>query len=445
MSQSRRKFLKQVGWTSIGGVLIPSTLMSSCKKVFLNDFRQFNGNVIIVGAGAAGLYAAYLLKSKGVNVKVIEAANRIGGRMGKNSSFADFPIDIGAQWLHGEKCILGDLVKKQNVEIELDDTDISYWYNNQIVDALPKDIESLLNGGNEDISIKEFAHQQGFDASYDSIVEGIAGDYGADADLMSAQYAFEEERQWSSGDNDYKFKKTFFDLINDFIVPSIEEDIVLGMPINEIDYSGDQIVLTSNDGETYEADKVIVTVPITILQSQSIHFQPAIPSSQKEAIDKIGMGPGMKVFLKFTNQFYPDNILGGPVCAAYANEKIGKTGQDHVLLAFVMGDQAKNLSDLGDDQLIVNRLLEELDEFFEGQASASFIDAFVQDWTKDPYIQGAYSYSKVGIGEARQIAGQNLENKVYFAGEAMNLNGHHQTVHGAVESGYEQAMNILKG
>jgi lysine-specific histone demethylase 1B len=81
---------------------------------------------------------------------------------------------------------------------------------------------------------------------------------------------------------------------------------------------------------------------------------------------------------------------------------------------------------------------------YEGRASKSFLNAHVQNWFTHPHIRGAYSYSTIGMGDARSIAAQSVQKKVYFAGEAMNLNGHHQTVQGAVETGYREVIQILK-
>ncbi|MFT5859614.1 MAG: monoamine oxidase [Flavobacteriaceae bacterium] len=136
-------------------------------------------------------------------------------------------------------------------------------------------------------------------------------------------------------------------------------------------------------------------------------------------------------------------MAGGEICAAYADEIIGKNGNDNVLLAFVMGHQAEHLTSLGSNTAITNALLAELDAMYAGQATASFLTSHVENWTTSPFIKGAYSYSKIGIGNARSIAAESIQEKLFFAGEAMNLNGHHQTVQGAIETGYREVINIL--
>jgi len=109
-----------------------------------------------------------------------------------------------------------------------------------------------------------------------------------------------------------------------------------------------------------------------------------------------------------------------------------------------MGEQAEYLSSLGSDGAITAALLAELDLMYNGQATSSFISSHIEDWTKNPFVRGAYSYSTVGMGNARTIAAQPIDKKLYFAGEAMNINGHHQTVHGAVETGYREVSKLLK-
>ncbi len=442
---NRLKFIKYSSILSIGGMLIPSAFLSACRKESILDDTSFTGKVIIIGAGAAGLYAGYILKSKGIDFQILEASDTYGGRLGKVEGFADYPLDLGAQWLHGQNNIIGDLIHQTNTKITLDDSDEKFWFNNQLVNTLPKDINALFTREENvpDISFKDFAIQEGFGSEYANIVENIAGDSGAAASRISAYWKITEEENWISGDEDFKFQETYFDFFDKHIVTSIREHISLNTIVNTIDYSKDKIEITDSNNLKYTADKVIIAVPITILKSSDITFTPALATSKTTAFSKIGMDAGMKVFLKFSTNFYDENIIGGSICAAYADEKIGKTGNSNVLLAFIMGDQAAHLTSLGSDSAITNALLQELDEMYDGQATASFISSYVQNWTTKPFIRGAYSYSTVGMGDARIIAAESIDKKIYFAGEAMNLNGHHQTVFGAAETGYREVMNLL--
>lgn len=439
----RRHFIKQSTLLSIGGLLIPSTFLSACRKETLFEDIKYDGKVLIIGAGASGLYAGYILKSKGIDFQILEASANYGGRLAKLTGFATFPIDLGAQWLHGKNNVLGDLITKSNTKISLDNSEAKYWFNNQLVNTLPQSIDIFEGDGLPDVSYKDYAIQKGLGDEYKFIVENIAGDQGASASRLSVYYNNLEEENWSSGDDDFKFQGTFFDLLDKQIAIHVKDKIHHNTIVTKIDYAQSSIVVTDSNNNTYMADKVIITVPITVLKSNDIQFTPSLPSEKTTAFSKIGMDAGMKVFLKFSSKFFDQNIIGGSICAAYADDSVGKAVNDNVLLAFVMGEQAEFLTSLGSDAAITTALLQELDTMYNGQASSTFIASHVQNWTTNPFIKGAYSYSTIGMGDARRIAAQSVDKKLYFAGEAMNINGHHQTVHGAVESGYKAVIDIL--
>jgi monoamine oxidase len=440
----RRNFLKQSSLFSLGGLLIPSTLAASCRKERLSEDQNWDGKVIIIGAGAAGLYAGYLLQSKHIHFEILEASTQYGGRLGKLSGFAQFPLDLGAQWMHGKNHLVGTLLSNTQTKVTLDDSEIHYWFRNQLTDRLPKSTDIFEGRNLPDISYLSYASQKGLGADYRYIIEAIAGDQGADSTRLSVFYNALESQGWNSGEDDYKFEETYFDFIDQHIARPIQDSIHLNTVIRTIDYTGPGVKLTDTQGRTYTADKILLTVPITILQSGDLEFIPALPAEKTEAFSKIGMDAGMKVFLRFSRKFFKDYFIGGKNCAAYLNEGIGKPPTDIVLLAFVMGTQAEALSKIGSDAGITQILLTELDEMYQGQASETFLDAYVQNWFTQPYIRGAYSYSTVGMGNARSIAAQSIAQKIYFAGEAMNLNGHHQTVQGAMETGYREVVQLLK-
>jgi len=150
----------------------------------------------------------------------------------------------------------------------------------------------------------------------------------------------------------------------------------------------------------------------------------------------------MKIYLKFSKAFYCQNTIGGKICAAYVDDSYGKKTKDNLLMAFLMGDKARFLSEMEDDKA-VKELINELDVIYGGRASKYFMEAYVQDWSKEPFIAGAYSYPKINMGDARKVLAKPINNMLFFAGEASHYNGHAQTVHGATETGYREVMNIM--
>ncbi len=442
---NRRKFVSQAAWVSAGSLFISPLLLPGCSAKDLFSGMNYEGRVLIIGAGAAGLYAGYLLKMNGIDFTIVEAGAEVGGRLGKLTGFADYDIDTGAQWMHGRHHILGDLAAKAGTMLTRDETALSYWFNQQIVDALPRDPFIFEGEALPDISFRDYAHDQGYGPEYDNIIEAIAGDQGAAASALSAYWNYKDEENWVSGDEDYKFRATYFDFFYEHVAAQVIGHVRLNSIVSEVDYTSDTVAVTLSGGEVLLADKVIVTVPVAVLKLEEILFSPRLPAEKTEAFSRFGMGPGMKVFLKFTHKFYSDNLLGGAVCAAYIDDTVGKVTQDHVLMAFVMGDQAAALHALGSDEAITQALLTELDLVYNGQASPAWLASSIHDYTDRPFIRGAYGYSTVGMGDARSVAARPVDNKIFFAGEAMNTNGHHQTVQGAVESACKAVIDLIDG
>jgi lysine-specific histone demethylase 1B len=440
----RRNFLKNVK-TGLGVLLLPRILTACEKESFLAE-SDFSGKVIIIGAGVAGLYAGYLLKEKGIDFTILEASDRIGGRMGKQEGFAEFPIDTGGQWLHGDFSILGDLVKVTDTEIFLDESETLYWHQGSLKEELPNDLQAILDNveeGTEDISYEDYFYRAGGTPADHALITSVAGDVGASPAKISVKWENEGYNLFSYGSDDHLFRKTYFDLINDHIITPVKEHIQLATPVTKIDYNAATVAVTDLQGEVYTASKVIITVPITVLKEGDITFSPSLPLRKTQSFQQLGMEAGTKAFIRFSNKFTNANIMGGEVCAAYALSSYQRDSEDLVLMGFLMGDQAKTLSDLG-EAATLQALLAELDTMFDGQASAAYVDHFFQDWYQEPYIRGAYSYPLVGSNEnTRKNIAEPVADKLFFAGEATNLNGHHQTVHGAVETAYREVIKLL--
>ncbi len=400
---TRIEFIKRSIAAGVGLPLLAS-LLTSCEDeglILPTGGEDFDGKVLIIGAGAAGLTTAYLLNKLNIDFELLEASSDFGGRVKRLEGFADFPIDLGAEWIHTEPNILNQIAgnEKPNADIE------TIVYN-------PKEI-SLWK----------------------------------DEELKTRDWA----RRFYS---EYKFKDTtWYGFLETYIVPDIYDRIVFNAPVDQIDYSGDKVLVrtASQNAQTYEADQVIVTVPVKILQGESIAFKPALSNTKKEAIDSITVGDGLKVFIEFEERFYPDILMFGPLLqAAFRDNKIfydaafGKEANRHVLGLFTINEQASEYVELGTDEKIIERILDELDEVFDGQARQHYKQHIIQNWTAEPYIQGSYSYDF--LGDRAQIMAdlfEPVEEKLFFAGEAFS-DENQATVHGACESAYTVVSRMLE-
>ncbi|MCI5057334.1 MAG: FAD-dependent oxidoreductase [Flavobacteriales bacterium] len=394
----REDFIKRCALMGLGSTLLP-TFLSSCKKEDSEDIvLNFSGKVIIIGAGAAGLMAGYTLARYGIDFEILEASSIFGGRVRKNATLADFPIDIGAEWIHTKPNVFADLVDNEEIKETID-----------LISYRPKEVKTWRGGKLRNLNVAQFFYKE------------------------------------------YKFKSsTWFDFFDQFIVPSIQDKIKYNKVVTEINYESTEILVRTSDGDEFLGDKIITTVPIKILQSGDINFVPALPESKVSVLNKMVIPPGIKVFIKFKERFYPDLLsVGGLLItdveepALYYDAAFKKDSQDNILGLFWVADKAKKLTELSDEE-IIQEVLKELDEIFEGKATENYMEHIIQNWSKEPFIQGSYSHYGSEAQDYISTLSEPIQEKVYFAGEALNAS-EWSTVHGAGFSGVEQAKVILEG
>lgn len=385
-----------IGWPLLSSILTSCETGSGIEAPNLQP--NFSGKVIIVGAGAAGMAAAYLLQRYGIDFQIIEAGSDFGGRVKRAEGIADFPIDLGAEWIHTNPTVLADIIDDPAIDANID----FVTYNPQTYQAWH------------------------------------------DGRLVNNNFA----RHFYS---EYKFKNTtWYGFFERYIVPSFVDKLVLNQPITNIDYSGEQVRLTAINNTTYEADRVIITTPIKVLQGDTITFTPELPTSKREAIDSIFMGDGLKVFIEFREKFYPDLLVLGKFLRSisegdqlFYDAAFRKDATRHVLGLFSINDGAAVYTSLGEDEAIIAKILTQLDEVFDGKASANYVQHVIQNWSREPYIQGSYSTDfSMDTERTMNTIKEPIDNKIYFAGEALSLENQ-ATVHGACESGYAAIELVL--
>lgn len=355
-------------------------------------------NVLIIGAGAAGITAGHLLAERGVDFEILEASSTHGGRVRKVDDFVDFPIDIGGEWIH------------------------------QWIRARPAAFAALLKGA---------------DPRFRTFVD--------DPPTISTWKGGRlRERNWIRHipmPTDLKFaNSTWFDAIDTLATPAVLDRTRFSNVVASIDYDGTNVRAVTEHGSTHVADKVLVTIPISMLQREAISFTPPLPADKVAEIRKEQMPGGLKVFIEFTERFYPDFLhVGGLIRntglseTSYYNAAYGKASERHVLGFFAQGRRAERYVANTTDDTLIRYVLAELDEIFADKASRHYVKHAVQDWTREPYIMGSYSQRKAN---AKKLA-EPVGDRVYFAGEAMNPNGETIAVHGACESAYSAVDAML--
>lgn len=396
---TRKEFLKNLATLGIGLPFL-GTIVSSCEGYELIDPTtkiDYTGKVLIIGAGAAGLTAGYILHQNNIDFQIIEASPMYGGRVKKSTTFTDVPIDLGAEWIHTDPSILS----------------------------------TLVNDTTNDVDIETIRYRPQTHAVW------------KDDELKSRNFAKHFYAE-------YKFKNTtWYDFFEKFIVPDIAAQIIYNSPINEVDYAGDKVIVKTIHNESYTADKVIITVPTSILKNNSITFRPAFTNEKKEALSRAYMPDGIKVFIEFSERFYPDMLSIGSLLGDDAQERIfydamfRKDVDKNILALFNVGESASEYTNLATDTDIINTIMSQLDEIFDGKPSDTYQQHIIQNWSKEPYIQGSYTHYTDEDKATVEALAKPIGNQVYFAGEA-TVYEEGATVHGAALSAYYAIQHMFE-
>ena len=229
---------------------------------------------------------------------------------------------------------------------------------------------------------------------------------------------------------------TWFDFFEQYILPSVAERIRYNTVVNQIDYAAETIKIET-ENEQYTAGKVIVTVPVKLLQNGAINFKPPLPAEKQEAINKVRVWDGCKAFIEFSQKFYPAAVAFEifPETAGqklYYDAAYGQDTDQHILGLFAVGTGTRPYVELSDADLIAY-MLNELDELFDGQASPGYVKHIFQNWNAEPYANGAYVVSHENWRRV-QTLGESVDDRLFFAGTAYTDGEDWSSVHTAARS-----------
>lgn len=450
-------------------------------------------DIIVIGAGIAGIAAANQLNENGYDVIVLEARDRIGGRILTDNSYDGYYLDVGASWIHGIKNNpIEALAEKYDVERTQFDNFTSFvlydkegdlvyssekedfYYNEEdedepicdgatgnlerycaiferfdaFKDFYRNERENIRANNGEDISLntalEQFIQQENL--TEDELIElhfalvwWIEGDYGADASEISL-LSFEDMGYVMEG-MEVIFPKGYVQII-DGLADGL--DIRLEHVVTEVDYNDDIIHIRTDKGD-FDAKYVISTLPLGVLQKNSVDFNPDLPEKKTVSINNLKMGILNKVYYVFDEVFWNkehDWIAHMSTekghWAYFANlySVLGKPA----LLAFNTANFGRDLETMTEED-IVNEGFSVLKKIY-GDKIPEPVFTKVTKWGSDDLSFGSYSYTAVGSTnyDFYELS-KPIDNKVFFAGEATEVN-YPATVHGAFFSGVREANRI---
>lgn len=419
-------------------------------------------DIIIIGAGAAGLSAARGLSKSGRSVVVLEARDRIGGRIHTlhDNNFS-IPVEAGAEFIHGDLPVTKALLKEAGIPFYKGEGAVWNVQNGRLEegDLFPGEWSELIAALKElqhDMSIAEFLEtrfgEEKHTALRESILRFVQGYDAADATKASA-IALREE--WTSEEDLTGYHpEGGYSQAMDFLEATCKKQGVvfhLSVPVQEVQWKRGQVVVVTQKGQ-HTAAKVLVTVPAAVLRWGAIKFTPDIPE-HRQAIHTIETGGVIKFLVEFREAFWEKETITGfrkmnGMHFLFSDAFVPtwwtqKPKTVPLLTGWLAGPVTKDL-DKDPDALLREGLnsLAYLFDCTQKDLREKIHAVKVIDWLSDPFARGAYAYKAVETSDVLKVLSGPVEDTIYFAGEAFYSGAEMGTVEAALGSGGEAVKKI---
>ncbi len=426
---------------------------------------MMDADVIVLGAGAAGLACARHLANAGVRVVVLEARDRVGGRVLEATKGA-VSAELGGEYIHGSapetRALLREIGQR---EVELCGDDWMRSASGALVRSddefrsavsLFTDVEMLELDESVERFLARYANGRADAQRVQNARAFVEGFDAADPAKASARgIAFE----WQSGVDSKAARpvggyRPVFGHLHDACV-SAGVQFHFSTIVERMEWERGLVTVTAGDDSQapriFRARAAIVTLPVGVLRGADPRFEPPLPSSKREALEKIEMGDVVKVALFFRTRFWED-VSGG----RYRNAGFFRDFSDvfqvywtqlplrePFVISWLGGPAATKLRRRPGHE-IVTQALEGFGLLLNQtqRAHEEFEGALMHDWGGDPFARGAYSYLAVGGENARAQLAAPVDDTLFFAGEATSDDGQGGTVNGALKTGERAAREV---
>lgn len=423
-------------------------------------------DVVIIGAGAAGLAAAARLGEAGLSVLLLEARDRIGGRIWTRLEPAlAVPIELGAEFIHGEApTTLQWLSRAGKTGIAMPDSHRQQHESPQPVDNFQQ-IQTAFKRHDvvitHDISLETLINKHLVDelspATREYALMMAEGFDAADIAQVSARSIADEWSGEMIGAGQARPEDGYGSLLTALMgaLSSIVH-LQLQHEVRAINWSHHKVTVSGqflDQPFQAQARHAVITLPLGVLQQgeRAVKFHPALEEKQ-DALQHLSMGAVIKIVMKFRTPFwqaldagkYRDVAFFHTTHSNFPTFWSALPNQAAILTAWAGGPRATRLSDKCNASEMVQQALDSLEQLFGNTHGirTQLEAAYLHNWQQDRYACGAYSYVTIGGGQAREQLAAPIQDTLFFAGEATHID-EAATVSGALQSGERAAQQII--
>ncbi len=425
--------------------------------------------IMIIGGGLSGFAAAKELTRHGINVLMIEAKNRIGGRI-ETVEFKDNAyVELGAQFLHGIKDnALFEVCASYGIEVKpytrgdwaiynMNGTQIDKNKLSDLVIQYKHLLKSLSMERHSDNTDRFTAEDlKNLDSKLSNQDDILSSDLGTLAKMISIKELNEEKLfEYKLGVNKKESESNFL-VMNGFskLIIGLLEDVrntglfqlVSSAQITKLDYTQDEVIAYTRNGESFNADAVICTLPLGVLKHHEVEFNPPLPHEKVEAINKLETAIQNKVILEFDEVFWNNDlshfvVLYDPTYQAWVDVLNLQFFHQDKMPILVLSVYSNPGQDFPDDKYIVNHFVNLLKRIYP-DTFRPLKNHWVTHWNDDPFAFGSYSYHPKGssLEDNSEIA--KPIGRLIFAGEHTHRSP--SNMQAAYLSGLESARQVIE-
>src|SRR5690349_13118714 len=432
-----------------------------------------SGDVIVIGAEVAGLATAGKLGNAGFKVILLEARDRVGGRiLTLHPPSLNFPVELGAEFIHGRSDEIWDIVREAHLEtLEVQgemwcERDDKLSPCGDFFDEVD-DILGKLKPSKPDRSFIDFLEgecgqcdEEERERAY-SYVEGFHASFPERISVNELVRSTEADQE-IDGERAFRLRDGYQALVAQLQgkLNANKVTIHLNTVVKQVTWSHEGVAIQTRgaggEASEFTARRAVVTLPLPALKNGAVQFNPPL-DMKRDAMERLELGMVMRVVLRFRRRFWEDlrDERGrgmGKMSFLFSGDPYFPTwwttmpAQEPLLTGWAAGHKAEKLVLKGEsfieEQVIgaLARVLRVERRVIEQELEA----CYMHDWQADPFSRGAYSYAVVGGENAANELSKPVEGTLFFAGEATDYTGHNGTVHGAIRSGRRAAKELIE-